>query len=548
MSNQENVRVLIAEDDYLVGEMIKGLLEEAGYTVIGEAADGLEVIEMVQSLRPDVVLMDIGMPEIDGVEATRLIYEHCPTPVVVLTAYETEELVERASAAGVGAYLVKPPNVPEVERAIAIAMARFGDMVELRDYAGQLEQRVRERTAQFQAQYARLDAILSSTTDGIVVTDRQGEIIQANPVAQAWLTQTLSPEGAARLREGVRDLARQVAAETAGTGAAGGERPGTVLELKGLDLELRAAPISPPPAPSPDCGGREGGEAVVVVDIHDVSYLKALDRMKARFVTNISHELRTPITTAKLYTALLQRISPEQSEEKWRQYLDALAQETDWLARLVQDILQISHIDTGRLEMKPRPVFLDELSETTVASHRALAQERGLTLDHLLEEPGTLASSWPEALLGDPDSAGLGLGRAQSSRRAVEPSVPLVTLVDPERMVQVLNNLVGNAIRYTPEGGKVVVSVGKKELDGRAWATVTVADTGMGIPEEELPHVFERFFRGEKPRTMQLSGTGLGLAIVKEIVELHGGRVTVESEVDAGTIFTVWLPLAGAGV
>ena len=287
---------------------------------------------------------------------------------------------------------------------------------------------------------------------------------------------------------------------------------------------------------------------MVVVDIHDVSYLKALDRMKARFVTNISHELRTPITTAKLYTALLQRISPEESEEKWRQYLDALAQETDWLARLVQDILQISHIDTGRLEMKPRLVFLDELSETTVASHRALAQERGLTLDHLLEKPGTLAISWPEALLGDSDSAGLGLGRAQSSRRAVEPSAPLVTLVDPERMVQVLNNLVGNAIRYTPEGGEVVVSVGKKEMDGRAWATVTVADTGMGIPEEELPHIFERFFRGEKPRAMQLSGTGLGLAIVKEIVELHGGRVTVESQMDVGTIFTVWLPLAGAGV
>ena len=77
---------------------------------------------------------------------------------------------------------------------------------------------------------------------------------------------------------------------------------------------------------------------------------------------------------------------------------------------------------------------------------------------------------------------------------------------------------------------------------------MTVSDTGMGIPEDELPHVFERFFRGEKPRAMQLSGTGLGLAIVKEIVELHGGRVTVESQVDVGTIFTVWLPLAGAGV
>ena len=119
-----------------------------------------------------------------------------------------------------------------------------------------------------------------------------------------------------------------------------------------------------------------------------------------------------------------------------------------------------------------------------------------------------------------------------------------MALVDPERAMQVLTNLVANAIQYTPEGGKVIVSAGKREVQGRVWATARVADTGMGIPEEELPHVFERFFRGEQPQHLQLSGTGLGLAIAQEIVELHGGRVTVESEVDVGTSFTVWLPLA----
>ena len=128
MKERESTRVLIVEDDYLVGEMIKGLLEEAGYTVVGEAADGLEAIEMIQSLRPDVVLMDIMMPVMDGIEATRLIYERCPTPVVVLTAYHTPEMVERANAAGAGAFLVKPANVCEMERAITVAIAHFGDI------------------------------------------------------------------------------------------------------------------------------------------------------------------------------------------------------------------------------------------------------------------------------------------------------------------------------------------------------------------------------------------------------------------------------------
>ena len=504
MSNQhlhhEDVRVLIAEDDYLVSEMIRGLLEEAGYNVVGEAVDGLEAVEMTQSLRPDAVLMDIKMPNMDGLEATRLIYESCPAPVVVLTAYETPELVEMASEAGAGAYLVKPPNVHEMERAITIAMARFGDMMKLRNYAGQLEQRVQERTAQLQAQHAHLEAILHSASDGIVVTDAGGEIIQANPVAQVWLTQTLSPEEAARLRETVQDLTRQA-----------GERPETILELTGLDLELKAAPISQPGITLPPASGGPGGKkAAAVVDIHDVSHLKALDRMKSRFIENISHELRTPIATIKLYAHLMQ-----QQPEKWAKYLIPLAQEADHQARLVQDILEIAHIDAGRLEMKPHPTSLNELTKAAIASHQALAQERGLILEHHPAEPGTSASS-------------------------VEPPV---ALVDPERMRQVLDNLVGNAIRYTPEGGKVVVSTGKEEVEGRIWATVTVEDTGMGIPEEELPHVFERFFRGKKPRRMQMSGTGLGLAIVKGIVGLHGGWVTVKSQVNVGTTFTVWLPL-----
>ncbi len=136
---QEDTHVLIVEDDPMVGEMIEGLLEDIGYTVAGKAIDGLQAIEMTQSLQPDVVLMDIKMPNMDGIEATRHIYESCPTPVVVLTAHETPKLVEGASAVGVGAYLVKPSNTREMERAIAIAIARFDDLMELRRLNAELQ-------------------------------------------------------------------------------------------------------------------------------------------------------------------------------------------------------------------------------------------------------------------------------------------------------------------------------------------------------------------------------------------------------------------------
>ena len=135
----KDIRVLIVEDDSLVSEMIQGLLEGMWYIVTGRAVNGQQAVEMTQSTRPDVVLVDIKLPDMDGIEAARRIYESCPTPVVVLTAYDTPELVERASAAGVGAYLLKPPDAHEMDRAIAVAMARFDNLMELRRLNAELQ-------------------------------------------------------------------------------------------------------------------------------------------------------------------------------------------------------------------------------------------------------------------------------------------------------------------------------------------------------------------------------------------------------------------------
>ena len=136
---RRDIRVLIVEDEPLVGEMIQRTLDDMGYMVVGKAVDGLQAIELTQTLQPDVVLMDLEMPKMGGIEATRCIHASCPTPVVILSAYEAQDLVEKASQAGAGAYLIKPPDMREVERAITIAMARFDDMMELRRLNSALE-------------------------------------------------------------------------------------------------------------------------------------------------------------------------------------------------------------------------------------------------------------------------------------------------------------------------------------------------------------------------------------------------------------------------
>lgn len=140
MTGKKDVKVLVVDDDYLAREKIKQLVETIDYTVIGEATDGQQAIELAESLRPDVILMDIQMPRMGGLEATRAIQKRCPTPVVILTAFQTPDLVEQASTAGVGAYLVKPPTARAIERNVTIAVARFDDMMKLR----QLNERLKD--------------------------------------------------------------------------------------------------------------------------------------------------------------------------------------------------------------------------------------------------------------------------------------------------------------------------------------------------------------------------------------------------------------------
>jgi len=138
------VKVLIAEDNFLVGEMIQGMAEGAGYTVVGRATDGRQAVEMTTELHPDVVLMDIKMPYLDGIEAAEIIQDRCPTPIVILTAFDTPEMLQEASAVGVGAFLAKPPKVRELGQAIEIARARFGDLLRLRHANDVLQRRARE--------------------------------------------------------------------------------------------------------------------------------------------------------------------------------------------------------------------------------------------------------------------------------------------------------------------------------------------------------------------------------------------------------------------
>ncbi len=365
---------------------------------------------------------------------------------------------------------------------------RLQEQKALQMYSEQLEAMVAERTSALHAQYRQLDAILSSGTDGIVVTDATGHIIQANPIAQAWLTQTLYPQDAAKLTTALQDLTRQAITLTGSAGT-----PSTVLELPGIDLELHAALVKSEDAVQ---------SSMAVVNIHDISHLKTLERMRTTFITNVSHELRTPITTIKLCAHLI-----KQYPDQLKKYLPLLTEAVEQQTQLIQDIVILARLDAGRIDLQRRAVLLNELIQASIDNCQMHAQERGVTIIPLpLEVEMTLSA-------------------------------------DPNYINQMLTRLLENAIAYTPTGGTVTITAQRHDIDERAGITLSVTDTGPHIPAAELPHIFERFFRGENPQPEQTKGTGLGLPIAKAIAELHGGRITVESTPVSGTTFTVWLPL-----
>lgn len=231
--------------------------------------------------------------------------------------------------------------------------------------------------------------------------------------------------------------------------------------------------------------------------------LKELDKMKSAFVSNVSHELRTPLTTIKASVDnMLDRLTGDLTEKQVG-YLTRVKSNADRLARLINDLLDLSTIEAGKIDLQPTKLPLVTLAKEVAESMRPVAAEKPISLDVASADPRVMA--W----------------------------------ADRDRVMQVLINLVGNALKFTPPRGKVTVAV---ERSGDEWVQISVADTGPGVPAEEVNRLFDRFYQIGQTGKQKTQGTGLGLAISKALVEMHGGKIWVESEPGKGSTFCFTLP------
>jgi PAS domain S-box-containing protein len=367
----------------------------------------------------------------------------------------------------------------------------------LQEHADNLARQVSVRTSELEAEKDRTQAVLDSAGEGIFFTDQSGVILYTNPEmartsgysATDLIGETLNLW---EIEQGSSGTHEQMWAAIRRGSDWSGELMLHQKDGNYRDVNLTIAPIQ---ASDGTLSGFVGVQS-------DISKLKEVDRLKSGIISSVSHELKTPLTTIKTYLMLLRRGKPEKHET----YLGVLDRETNRLTNIIVDFLDLSALDSGKIRSRLEPVAIQTSIDEVILSCETRASTREIEL-----------------------------------YSSIDDSLPRV-LADGNQLEQVLMNLIVNALIYTPHGGKVTITAGKGELNEQPAVWFSVADTGPGIPSEDIPYLFERFYRGEVARSSNLPGTGLGLAICKEIIERHSGRITVESGPGAGSLFTVWLP------
>ncbi|CAN5852664.1 hypothetical protein BH23ACT11_BH23ACT11_09300 [soil metagenome] len=351
--------------------------------------------------------------------------------------------------------------------------------------AGEIEHYVGE----IQEQTSQLEAVLEASPEALVATDHSERVTMANAAAARLLGIHTTDYGRSLSTIGIPSRIMRCVREAASTGTATRE-----VEIEDNSYWTYAAQMSP------DDGTNEEGPGIILA-VRDISEHRALEQAKTAFVSDVSHELRTPLTTIQSAVDLMER-AREKLDPLEHRALELADQELKRIRAMVEELLVLAQMDSWQYALEITPTDLVTVVQSAVNSLRSKAERFGVDLYF--------------------DANG---GECQC-------------LCDGQKLYQVFLNLLDNAIKYSDPGARVDISIDQFESS----LTTRISDTGVGIPEEDLPQLFERFYRVNKDRSRSTGGSGLGLSIAKEIVTMHGGDISVESEAGVGSTFTVQIP------
>ncbi len=379
--------------------------------------------------------------------------------------------------------------------ASAWAVARLIESEEMLRWSRALQEmsgRVDEKVEEIKRERSQLSAILSALVESVVAVDHEGRVLLINPAAEKLFdVESSAVKGRPSLEVLRQSALHEVIQQTLQ------KRQPVSQEIsihapQERTLVAQALPVS--------YGENQTG---VLAAFHDITELRKLERLRQEFIANVSHELKTPLTAIKGYVETLLNGALDDKAAS-RDFLKIIEDHSQHLSLLIDDVLDLSAIEAKRMEYRMEPVSLPDVAARLIKGLAPQAKAKNVKISNLLED-----------------------------------SLPRVR-ADKDKLAQILMNLIDNAIKFNRDSGEVEL----RAKPGDKFITMTIKDTGKGISEEDLPRIFERFYRADKAHSHDVAGTGLGLAIVKHLLEAHQGTISVESTPGKGSTFTVTLPAA----
>jgi len=487
------VNILVIDDEQIMRDGCSRILSKNGWNVIS-AENGQKGLDEIQASpgKLDLVLLDLMMPGMSGMEVLDRVRTIDPNLlVIVITGYATVESAVEAMKKGAYDFVPKPFTPDQLRIIVRRALERNALQKE-----AEFLRREREKSLQdISTEKSKIRTIINCMGDGVLVCDRDGCVVLSNPAVSRML---MIPEnsllGKFLSQCELHPELSKVIEESLQTKDSGYTSVSQELNIdeSGIFLLAHTAPVRN------DLGEILGSVTV----LQDIRHLKELDKMKSEFIAMVAHELRAPIASVEQQLNVILNGMAGEVTEKQEKLLSRAKERTHGLLTLIKDLLDLSKIEAGKMVQYKEPLSLQEVISKVIDLMRAEAEAKKLDLQF-----------------------------------SAPPTTPLIN-ADRNSMEGIFTNLISNAIKYTPEGGKVQVTLGEEG----GFVKAAVSDTGIGIKKEDLPRIFDKFFRVKSPETREIIGTGLGLSIVKNIVDAHLGSISVESEEGGGTTFTVLLP------
>lgn len=464
---------------------------------VTKASRGDEAIALFKQQHPEIILLDLKMPGMDGMEVLQQIRQMNETVlVIVITGYATLETAIEAMKQGAYDFISKPFEPDQLR----IIVKRAFEKIRLKQEAQQLAEERRKTLFDLGTEKSRIRTIIESLPNGLVVTNTAGQVVLMNPAFKQLMGLETDTGIGETIDHYLPDsgLCKLVLEISQGKHIDFEDIPAYEFALsENKYLMARSQPVL---GHKRECLG-------AVVNLVDITAMKVFDRLKSEFVAKVSHELRSPLATIHEQLAVVLNDVVHSVPRSNQQILSRAKEKTHGLISLIGDLLDLSRIEEGVICQEPVPVHIETLLENVVTFLMARAEARNQTL----------------------------------KLKCLEENLPEIH-ADPLALESIFGNLITNAINYTPNGGNIQVLLDAAGGNIR----VKVVDNGFGIKDDAQEKIFERFYRIKNDQTRYITGTGLGLPIVKELVQSLGGFIELDSEVGKGSTFTVLLPTLAA--